>query len=265
MSAFKKPLSPDGGVLEGARKRTIGTTERTEASTTSRQPIHGGGNDAVSAPSSTSVITAVLPGATQLHVPRAHDLGFLLPGAFASTSSAALPMDSEGLGRRPTTHAQGFRVPTDGASDESVWQREAIERAPPPGLNLSARQHVYGFLPVRQGFDPTQPRPRSNPEHNPFDMASGDLNAFGLQPLAYGESTSFLPSTSASASASASQVDSGITHYAQTHHGPTDAAPATIELGHHADTGMPDLSLGMDDDPLTQAWSNLPPAIMGPG
>ena len=197
----------------------------------------------------------MLPGATQPHVP--DDLGFLPPGA-----SIALPVGSDDFNRRS---AQAFEMPTDDASSGSIWQLEATERAPPPGLSLSAPLNTYGFLP-RQGFDTTQPRHRGNAEHSQLDMAGEGLNAFGLQPLAYGEPMSFLPSVDASidisasisASTSASRVETPVYAQLEPYHGPTDAT--TMEIGDYVDTGM--LSM---DDALNRAWSNLPPAIMGPG
>ena len=73
-------------------------------------------------------------------------------------------------------------------------------------------------------------------------MSSAHAEMFGLEPLGYNESMSFLPS--------ASQI--GTADFAPQQH--TLAA----ELGDHIDAGLPDFML-MDDGLM--GWSNLPPAV----
>ncbi|KAM5544332.1 hypothetical protein V8D89_001992 [Ganoderma adspersum] len=222
VSAIRQPLPPGAPMPEEAQELAPKTMEATEAPSTqtSGQSIPGDASSASTAPSSSSV-TSVSPSA-MLHIPPGLD--FLPPEAF----HFAMPPGSDGLG----FPMQGFGMPTAG----STMQRDPLDQIP-----LSTHPHSYGFL-SRQDFNPTQPQPRINPEHIRFDMAGGQM--FGLQPLGYSESMSFLPS------ASASQVD-----YPQPHHNP--ANPTAMETGDHMDAGTADFAL-MDD--ALMAWSNLPPA-----
>ena len=77
-------------------------------------------------------------------------------------------------------------------------------------------------------------------------MSGAHAEMFGLEPLGYNESMSFLPS--------ASQI--GTADFAPQQH--TLANPSATELGGHIDSGLPDFML-MDDGLM--GWSNLPPAV----
>ncbi|KAM5544331.1 hypothetical protein V8D89_001991 [Ganoderma adspersum] len=223
VSAIKAPLPPGARMPQDAQEQVTSTTEAAKAPATNRQPIP---NNASAAPPSTSVTSAHL-GAT-LQIPPGFQ--FLQRDAFAF----ALPTGLEGLGL-PT---EAFAVPTGGTS----MQRDPLDQVPP----LSAHLRTYGFLP-QQDFDPTQPRFGNNPGHNfQFDMVGGQM--FGLQPLGYSESMSFLPSASASASHD----------YAQPSHNTMGATSTEPVDQDGVDTGMPDFA--PMDDALT-VWSNLPPAM----
>ncbi|KAM5544366.1 hypothetical protein V8D89_002026 [Ganoderma adspersum] len=137
--------------------------------------------------------------------------------------------------------AQGFAGPSTIAGGTNQQQ---------PAL-----QHEYNFLPPH---DPRAPQPASDPQSSTsqglqgqtqFDMSGAQM--FGLEPLGYNESMSFLPSASTSAS------QTGTADFAQQQHTLTPDAGVT-GLGEHIDAGLPDFML-MDDGLM--GWSNLLPAV----
>ncbi len=227
---------------EEAQERAPDTTEATERPTTIQQPIPSDAGNASPGPPATSVTSAHPLGAA-LHMPPGFD--FLQPDAFAF--ALPLPPGSDGLG----LPAQGFAMPADGPS----MQRGPLDQMPPP----STLAHAYSFLPRQEPLQP-QPQLRNDAlagaeqglRHTQFDMMAGG-QMFGLEPLGYSESMSFLPSAAASASASATN------DYAQQLQQHTLADATAMDTGEHVpDMGMPDFALV--DDAL-MVWSNLPPAM----
>ena len=219
VTAIRQPLPP--------RTCMPGVLQEQGASTT----------DANDSPTTTVLSSAPAVSAhqdTMPHIPPGPD--FLQPDAI----HFAHPPGSNDYG----ITAQGFAAPTAGPS---------TQRDPPDQIHpLSTHPHAYSFLP-REEFGPTQPQHRSHPEQNQFDMAGEQF--FGLQPLGYSDSTSFLPS--ASNSSSISPLDT-TTEYSHSYSNPTNAP--VIETGQYTDMGVPDFATLMHGASMT-AWSNLPPAM----
>ena len=182
--------------------------------------------------SSASVVSA--HQGTMLHIPPGPDI--LQPDAI----HFAHPPGSNNYG----VPAQGFAAPTAG----SLTQRDPLHQIHP----LSTHPQACSFLP-RQEFGPTQPQHRSHPEQHQFDMAGEQL--FGMQPLGYSESTTFLLSSSTSSSTLPLETTA---EYGHSHSNPTNA-PA-IETRQYTDMVVPDFATLMHGASMT-AWSNLPPAM----
>ena len=193
----------------------------------SRKPTPDDGENTRAGPSLTS--TTAAPSGTTFNVPP--DLAFLQSG----TPPFALPFGAGSF----EFFAQGFAGPSTQAGAANLASQAS-----------SALPHEYSFLPLQS---PLAPQPSSSHTstvqgvqgQDQFDMGGGQM--FGLEPLGYNESMSFLSSVSES------QV--GTSSYAQPHDALTSGAP-TLDSGDPVDTGMPDFAL-MDD--TLMVWSNLPP------
>ena len=132
-----------------------------------------------------------------------------------------------------------------GSSTQSSAASQASQ--PPPTFS-----HEYSFL---QPHSLLAQQPASSSEagtsqrvhdHDQDQFYTGSGQTFGLEPLGYNDSMSFLPSVIVS------EPQAGTGGYAQPDRNLTgEAAPAP-------DPGMPDFAL--IDDAL-MAWSDLPPAV----
>ena len=223
------PAEPNRPSSPAALERPIPQQHTSYPSITRK--LNPGDSDYPSAGPSSASAASAPPGAIPNIPP---SLDFLRPDA----SSFALPFS-----------AGGFESFAQGLAASSARTGIATPISQPP----SALPRSYGFLVPH---DPPAPQPISGLQagtsqgievQGQFDMGAGQM--FGLEPLGYNESTSFLSSIS--------EPQVGTSGYPQPHDTLVGAAPA-LGSEDHVDTGMPDFALM--DDALT-VWSNLPPAV----